>query len=642
MRGITPALAATIGLLALPAPAAEPEPPEAFLPEVVVRLPRLAPEDATAAATVVDAQRFAGQAKDVAALLATAPGVAVQEYGGLGQAATVSVRGVASQGVKVLLDGLPLNGGLAGSVDLASIPRAWIDRIEVVRGAEGARYGTGALGGVVNVVTRPVRPGSWSAQLGGGSFFTGSAAADAAAGGEGWGGLVSAGFEGSGGRFPYRRDPTPSAPGGEVTERREHNRAAWGGLLAKGWLAALGGRLDGLVQLSGGERQLPGPPANLTWRGSQRELRALAAAQMVRTAGEQTSLSVGAHVRAEQLDLSIPALASFGGVADQLDLAAALRAEVLWRSGPSLLTAGLSIGGERLSGDGFAEAHQRPELAAFAADELLLLGSRLRIAPALRVDRVGPFSGLSAKLGAALRIAGPLSARASAGRTYRPPTFAELYLQQGTIQPNPDLRAETARGADGALVFEGPLGLASAGLFASLYDDLVAYRQVSLREMGPFNAGRARAWGAEVEAATAPLGAAGFTAQVAYTWLRAELLQGGPREVGNDVPFRARQRLYARLGLAPGSWDVHGEAHAVGRQYRDALNDPDNAVPAAVLFHLGGALRLRRSPEVWLHLDVKNLADDRTLQDGFGNPLPGRMVMVALRASSEPQEGERR
>jgi len=642
LSGFARALAAVMGLLAPPALAAEPEPPEAHLPEVVVRLPRLAPEDATAAATVVDAARFAGQAKDVAALVATSPGVAVQEYGGLGQVATVSIRGAGAEGVKVLLDGLPLNGGLAGSVDLSSIPRAWIDRIEVVRGTEGARYGAGALGGVVNVITRPARPGSWSARLSGGSFLTGSLAADGALGGEGWGGLLSGGFDGSGGRFPYRRDPTPSVPGGEVEERRDHNRAAWGGLLAKGWLRTLGGRLDGLVQLSGGERELPGPPTNASWRGRQGEERALGAVQLALPAGEQLSVVVGAHVRAEHLDLAIPALARFGGVADQLDLFAALRAEVAWRSGPSLLTAGASAGGERLSGDGFATAHDRPELSAFVADELLLLGSRLRVAPALRADRVGPFDGVSAKLGASLAIAGPLSVRASAGRSYRPPTFAELFLQQGTIQPNPELRAETARGVDGALVIEGPQGLASAGLFASLYDDLIAYRQVSLREVGPFNVGRARAWGAEVEAATAPLGALGFTAQAAYTWLRTESLQGGPREAGNDIPFRARHRLYGRIGLAPGSWDVHGEIHAVGRQFRDALNDPDNAVPAALVFHLGGSARLWRAPEIWLHLDVKNLADDRTLQDGFGNPLPGRMVMVALRAASEPREGERR
>ncbi len=54
-------------------------------------------------------------------------------------------------------------------------------RVEVVRGTEGVHHGTGALGGVVNVVTAAPRPGSWSASATGGSF--GTYQADAQGGG---------------------------------------------------------------------------------------------------------------------------------------------------------------------------------------------------------------------------------------------------------------------------------------------------------------------------------------------------------------------------------------------------------------------------------------------------------------------------
>jgi hypothetical protein len=44
-----------------------------------------------------------------------------------------------------------------------------------------------------------------------------------------------------------------------------------------------------------------------------------------------------------------------------------------------------------------------------------------------------------------------------------------------------------------------------------------------------------------------------------------------------------------------------------------------------------------------LHLEVKNLLDDRTLTDGLGNPLPSRLVLLTLRAGSPlptaPAEG---
>ena len=44
---------------------------------------------------------------------------------------------------------------------------------------------------------------------------------------------------------------------------------------------------------------------------------------------------------------------------------------------------------------------------------------------------------------------------ASAGRTFRAPSFAELHLQQGAVMPNPDLRSEAGTGGDLALVLDG-------------------------------------------------------------------------------------------------------------------------------------------------------------------------------------------
>jgi iron complex outermembrane receptor protein len=138
--------------------------------------------------------------------------------------------------------------------------------------------------------------------------------------------------------------------------------------------------------------------------------------------------------------------------------------------------------------------------------------------------------------------------------------------------------------------------------------------------------------GLEAELATAPLGRLGASAALAYTFLATRTLRGTPEEVGKDVPRRPRHRLFARAGVAPGPLELHAEAHLVSRQWLDMRNAV--AVPAALTFHAGASLRLWRRPEVRLHLEVRNLGDDRTLQDTFGNPLPGRMVLVALRVAS--------
>ena len=116
LRGIAAASCALACAASPSARAGEVEPPTFEEEEVVVRLPRAeAAADATASVTIVEASRFAGEAKTIAELVTTAPGVAVNQYGGLGQLATVSIRGSTADQVQVFLDGVPLNTAAGSS-----------------------------------------------------------------------------------------------------------------------------------------------------------------------------------------------------------------------------------------------------------------------------------------------------------------------------------------------------------------------------------------------------------------------------------------------------------------------------------------------------------------------------------------------
>jgi len=66
-----------------------------------------------------------------------------------------SIRGLGRNRALVLLDGIPLNDGFGGWVNWTKIPYRNIERIEVVRGGNSSLYGTYAMGGVINVLTRP-------------------------------------------------------------------------------------------------------------------------------------------------------------------------------------------------------------------------------------------------------------------------------------------------------------------------------------------------------------------------------------------------------------------------------------------------------------------------------------------------------
>ncbi len=67
-----------------------------------------------------------------------------------------SGRGAGQNRVLVLLDGVPLNNAYTGAVNWTALPLSEVDRIEVARGPFSSLWGGNAMGGVVNVITRPV------------------------------------------------------------------------------------------------------------------------------------------------------------------------------------------------------------------------------------------------------------------------------------------------------------------------------------------------------------------------------------------------------------------------------------------------------------------------------------------------------
>ncbi len=89
----------------------------------------------------------------VADALASVPGVEIERYGGFGSLSSISIRGSSSAEVLVLLDGMPVAGSQIASIDLGQIPTNGIERIEVVEGGGSTLYGSGSMGGIVNIIT---------------------------------------------------------------------------------------------------------------------------------------------------------------------------------------------------------------------------------------------------------------------------------------------------------------------------------------------------------------------------------------------------------------------------------------------------------------------------------------------------------
>jgi len=73
------------------------------------------------------------------------------------------LQGLGSERVLVLLDGQPMVGRISGQIDLSRIPASMVERVEVVKGPQSSLYGSEAMGGVVNVITRRASPERWDA-----------------------------------------------------------------------------------------------------------------------------------------------------------------------------------------------------------------------------------------------------------------------------------------------------------------------------------------------------------------------------------------------------------------------------------------------------------------------------------------------
>jgi iron complex outermembrane receptor protein len=131
------------------------------LGEIVVTATRISQTitDVPASVSVITKQEIKNTpSKTVDDLLKREAGIdVVRPYGESSKSQSISLRGIygaRSSRVLILLDGIPLNNLYNGSVDLNTIPTDAIERIEVVKGASSHLFGSNALGGVINIITK--------------------------------------------------------------------------------------------------------------------------------------------------------------------------------------------------------------------------------------------------------------------------------------------------------------------------------------------------------------------------------------------------------------------------------------------------------------------------------------------------------
>lgn len=117
--------------------------------------------------------------------LETIPGVAISQNGSFGGTASVSIRGAGSGRTVLMIDGVQLNDASSpgGAYNFGTLDTYNIERVEVLRGPQSTLYGSDAIGGVINIITKTggdglggkmfLEGGSFNAQRGGASLHGG-------------------------------------------------------------------------------------------------------------------------------------------------------------------------------------------------------------------------------------------------------------------------------------------------------------------------------------------------------------------------------------------------------------------------------------------------------------------------------------
>ena len=134
-----------------------PSPPVSQLEPVVVTATRAETplkEVSTAVTVITQEDIQQQQAKTVAEALRNVPSLNVAQNGSRGTETSVFIRGASEDQTLVLIDGVEVNSVTLGKFDFANLTTENIERVEIVRGGGGTLYGSQAIGGVINIITK--------------------------------------------------------------------------------------------------------------------------------------------------------------------------------------------------------------------------------------------------------------------------------------------------------------------------------------------------------------------------------------------------------------------------------------------------------------------------------------------------------
>ncbi len=586
------------------------------LGEVVItptRTPKLLGEVPLHVTVITEEEIRKSRAKNIGEVIERETGVKVDSYGAMGASTTVSMRGSSSKQVLILIDGQRMNCSRAGDVDFSEFPLLeHVERIEIVRGPGSALYGSSAMGGVINIITKePPKKPTFSYET---SYATHNTFINKFTHGAK---IKKFGYFLSGGLYQSQgHRPNSDYDAHDIFGKLTYDLADWSKLILEGGYY-------------NGEHGNPGTKTSPDYDDRGHKHRIWGSLGWKAKFGERSSLSLKAYGREEKVkDITHTAAPSFHRM-DTLGGEAEYSIKIGKRN---KVTTGMDIHEDCMRSTDAGE-HDLTTQAYWIQDEIKILepltftiGSRWDYHPSFGTEG-------SPKASILYKVTEKTTLRASGGRAYRAPTLNDLYwYQPPTYYGNPDLKPEKAWAWDVGVdqIFTKNL-LGKLTFFRREVDDLIAW-QSTAGVYKPENIDKALIWGIESEL-KAKMGKY-FSSGIGYTWLETRNKSVGAN-YNNHLTYQPMHKANAYLeyktkfGLL-----ARVEEEFVDSRFTTAANDKKTAeLPPYFLTNLRVEYTtppLRAGAGLTWFAECKNLFNTYyEMRDNY--PMPRRTGIVGMK-----------
>jgi len=567
--------------------------------------------DAASSATVIREYDLEALAEPlITDALRGVPGLDIRRNGPPGQTTSLFLRGTNDNHVKFMLDGIDVTdpGTPTGTPLLDHLLTSGVGQIEIIRGPQSTLYGSDAIGGVVNIITRTSRSGdpAFRYEVEGGSFYTSRQRVTAEAGNQYVHAFMAA-------TYFDTQGISASSAGTERDPYRNTHLATRLGITPTDELST-----DIVLHYIHAQTEFDNSGADNPFNQTDSE-------QLFMKVEPKLYLADGRWVSTLNLNLANQQRETlefaFGSFFDFFFEGSAYEAD--WQNDIevtewNLLTLGAAYRYEQSeSASDFATAENDRDIASvYVSDQFKLWEGRVHIVPGIRHDLFSDFGGHTTwRIAASYRhLESDTTFRGSFGTGFNAPSLFQLF---DPFSGDPSLSAERSKGWDAGVeqrLFGGKVSV-GATYFHNDIDELIEF---DLTTFGYVQTGAARTRGVEAFAVIEPC--ENLLIRPSYTYTDAENLDTGaplirrPQHKGGmDVIYRFLDR---RATVALGLFYVGERDDIVAGTFPGVVAENDDYV----LVRIAASLRVHDNVE--LTARIENLLDE-DYQDVLGFNSPG-------------------